>query len=101
MPTQRRPRGRGRPAADRDEVPESGPRPCPPCRGSGTVISNLGGSANRIACPWCAGSGLFDPERNAQEAAAAARAGGGEAQSAGDGPGPAPEPAGESGSAGD
>jgi ketol-acid reductoisomerase len=28
------------------------------CRGSGQVISNLGGTAKSIACPWCEGSGL-------------------------------------------
>jgi hypothetical protein len=28
------------------------------CRGSGQVISSLGGTAKSIACPWCDGSGL-------------------------------------------
>jgi len=29
-----------------------------PCRGSGQVISNLGGTPKRISCPWCGGSGV-------------------------------------------
>ena len=27
------------------------------CRGSGQVISNLGGTPSKLTCPWCAGSG--------------------------------------------
>jgi hypothetical protein len=27
------------------------------CRGTGKVISNLGGTPKSIACPWCEGSG--------------------------------------------
>ena len=34
------------------------PRECMPCRGSGQVISNLGGSPSKVACPWCGGSGM-------------------------------------------
>jgi len=29
-----------------------------PCRGSGRVISNLGGAASEVPCPWCAGGGV-------------------------------------------
>ncbi len=29
-----------------------------PCRGSGQVISNLGGTPGKLACPWCGGSGV-------------------------------------------
>jgi hypothetical protein len=29
-----------------------------PCRGSGTVISNLGGTPSSVTCPWCEGSGV-------------------------------------------
>jgi hypothetical protein len=28
------------------------------CRGSGQVISNLGGAPNSVTCPWCAGVGV-------------------------------------------
>jgi DnaJ-class molecular chaperone len=52
-------------AAD-DQRPE--PRPCSPCRGTGQVISNLGGSPSTLACPWCAGTGTFIPEHDAQAA---------------------------------
>ncbi len=36
------------------------------CRGTGRVISNLGGSPSAIACPWCEGSGLRPAEIDAQ-----------------------------------
>jgi len=36
------------------------------CRGTGKVISNLGGTAKRIACPWCDGAGLRRAEHDAQ-----------------------------------
>jgi hypothetical protein len=29
-----------------------------PCRGTGQVISNLGGAANMVKCPWCDGGGV-------------------------------------------
>jgi hypothetical protein len=29
-----------------------------PCRGSGQVISNLGGTPSTITCPWCGGGGV-------------------------------------------
>ena len=34
------------------------PRECMPCRGSGELISNLGGEPSKVACPWCEGSGV-------------------------------------------
>jgi hypothetical protein len=34
------------------------PRECMPCRGSGQVISNLGGSPTKVTCPWCEGGGV-------------------------------------------
>ena len=30
---------------------------CMPCRGTGRVTSNLGGSTSEVQCPWCAGTG--------------------------------------------
>ena len=33
------------------------PRECMACRGSGRVISNLGGSSSTLDCPWCEGTG--------------------------------------------
>jgi hypothetical protein len=37
-----------------------------PCRGSGKVISNLGGSPSEITCPWCEGGGVRLPDHDAQ-----------------------------------
>ncbi len=36
------------------------------CRGSGQVISNLGGTPSELTCPWCAGSGERVPGIDAQ-----------------------------------
>ena len=33
------------------------PQACRPCRGTGQVISNLGGSPSTVTCPWCEGTG--------------------------------------------
>jgi DnaJ-class molecular chaperone len=42
------------------------PRECMACRGTGRVISNLGGSPSTVACPWCEGSGMRPAEIDAQ-----------------------------------
>lgn len=42
------------------------PAPCSACRGSGVVISNLGGEPQELACPWCDGGGVTLPEHDAQ-----------------------------------
>jgi hypothetical protein len=36
------------------------------CRGSGQVISNLGGTPSSVACPWCGGGGVRVPGIDAQ-----------------------------------
>jgi hypothetical protein len=36
------------------------------CRGSGRVISNLGGTPSTLDCPWCDGSGTRVPCIDAQ-----------------------------------
>jgi hypothetical protein len=36
------------------------------CRGTGRVISGLGGTQSTVECPWCAGSGLRPAEIDAQ-----------------------------------
>ena len=36
------------------------------CRGSGQVISNLGGAPSSVACPWCEGTGTRKPGVDAQ-----------------------------------
>ena len=43
------------------------PRECMACRGSGKVISNLGGTPKEVACPWCEGSGRRIAGIDAQE----------------------------------
>jgi DnaJ-class molecular chaperone len=66
--------------AEREDTTQDGaggePQVCRPCRGTGTVISGLGGEQHTQPCPWCDGTGTRIPERDAQAAAAAARAGG-------------------------
>lgn len=47
---------------------------CTPCRGTGRVISSLGGNPHEITCPWCDGSGVFQRGRDAQDAVAGATA---------------------------
>ena len=42
------------------------PRECTACRGTGRVISNLGGTPNEVPCPWCEGTGRFIPGHDAQ-----------------------------------
>ncbi|MEA2269726.1 MAG: hypothetical protein QOD55_670 [Solirubrobacteraceae bacterium] len=44
------------------------PRPCAPCRGTGRVISNLGGAPQEVTCPWCDGAGRYTPGHDAQAA---------------------------------
>jgi len=29
-----------------------------PCRGTGKLVSNLGGSPSTVTCPWCEGGGV-------------------------------------------
>jgi len=43
------------------------PRECMACRGSGRVISNLGGTPSTVECPWCGGSGMRPAEVDAQQ----------------------------------
>jgi DnaJ-class molecular chaperone len=47
---------RGQGDEDRSEASHE-PRECMACRGTGQVISNLGGTASKVSCPWCRGSG--------------------------------------------
>jgi hypothetical protein len=36
------------------------------CRGTGRVISNLGGTPSTVTCPWCEGGGVRLPGVDAQ-----------------------------------
>jgi DnaJ-class molecular chaperone len=50
-------------------VPDHDPSACTACRGTGELISGLGGEPHRVPCPWCDGSGRFDGAHDAQAAA--------------------------------
>jgi DnaJ-class molecular chaperone len=45
------------------------PQRCTPCRGTGKVVSNLGGTPQLVTCPWCEGSGRYQREHDAQAVA--------------------------------
>jgi DnaJ-class molecular chaperone len=49
------------------DEPDYDPERCSPCRGTGTVISNHGGSPKDVTCPWCGGTGRRRPGINAQD----------------------------------
>jgi hypothetical protein len=60
--------------AKREDAREPGASPgtaearaCVPCRGTGKVISNLGGTRSEVACPWCLGTGTRQGGVDAQE----------------------------------
>jgi DnaJ-class molecular chaperone len=40
---------------------------CMPCRGTGRLISGLGGKPHEVACAWCQGTGKRIPGLDAQE----------------------------------
>lgn len=40
---------------------------CMPCRGTGTLISNLGGTSTPVSCPWCGGTGIRQQGVDAQQ----------------------------------
>jgi DnaJ-class molecular chaperone len=44
------------------------PERCTPCRGTGRVISSLGGAPKPVTCPWCEGAGRRIPGHDAQAA---------------------------------
>ncbi|MDP2710741.1 MAG: hypothetical protein Q8O56_05945 [Solirubrobacteraceae bacterium] len=60
--------------ADSNDSQPGAPVPCAACRGTGQVISNLGGSPSQVPCPWCEGSGTQIPGHDAQAARRAAAA---------------------------
>lgn len=58
-----------------DDGAPAQPQPCAPCRETGKVISNLGGEPHELPCPWCGGTGVREPERDAQAEPAETAAG--------------------------
>ena len=53
--------------------PPDDPATCRACRGTGRVISTRG-EPHAVTCPWCDGSGTFQPGHDAQAAAREGRA---------------------------
>ncbi len=54
-------------AQESEQVPDAtAPTTCLPCRGTGTVISYLGGGPTSVPCPWCEGTGVRHPGLDAQ-----------------------------------
>jgi DnaJ-class molecular chaperone len=51
---------------DAEQDPQGAERPCPACRATGKVISNLGGTPSAVDCPWCGGTGTWTPGHDAQ-----------------------------------
>ena len=62
---------------DADDTTPPPDVPCSACRGTGRVISNLGGSPHEVPCPWCEGAGKRLPGHNAQTAGGGDDEGGG------------------------
>ena len=52
------------PSDDSDRPPDPGE--CLACRGSGALISGLGGENHEVRCPWCEGTGRRIPGIDAQ-----------------------------------
>lgn len=48
------------------DVPTADPAPCLACRGTGKVLSKLGGTEHQVDCPWCDGTGTFVAGHDAQ-----------------------------------
>jgi DnaJ-class molecular chaperone len=51
-----------------DEQSLAAPMPCAPCRGTGRLMSNLGGEPSTVTCPWCEGGGMQLAGHDAQAA---------------------------------
>ena len=41
---------------------------CAPCRGTGLLVSNLGGEPSQVTCPWCEGGKVQMSGHDAQAA---------------------------------
>lgn len=61
-------RGR-RPARSQEAEQEAaGPQPCSACRATGRVFANRDGGQIDVPCPWCQGTGEWQPGYDAQAA---------------------------------
>lgn len=65
--TPAKPKGR-RPARAKEPEPPAGPQPCSACRATGRVFANRAGEQIQVDCPWCAGTGTWEPGIDAQAA---------------------------------
>jgi hypothetical protein len=59
---------------EQETSPQGPPQECMPCRGSGQVISSVGGTESHLTCPWCSGSGMRTHGVDAQASWLAERA---------------------------
>jgi hypothetical protein len=50
-----------------EQSADAGDQICNPCRGTGHLISGLGGEPHQVVCPWCQGAGHRIPGLDAQE----------------------------------
>ena len=57
-----------------DKQDPAAPGSCAPCRGTGQLLSQLGGTPTQVVCPWCEGSGTQIPGHDAQAARLASTA---------------------------
>jgi DnaJ-class molecular chaperone len=62
-------RGR-RPARKEATEAPVGPQPCSACRATGRVFATRSGEQTSLPCPWCQGSGEWEPGFDAQAGAA-------------------------------
>ncbi|HEY2439387.1 MAG TPA: hypothetical protein VGI07_04100 [Solirubrobacteraceae bacterium] len=56
--------------ADDQQNAEHGAQTCTACRGTGRLISGLGGEPHQVTCPWCQGTGVRIPGIDAQQSPA-------------------------------
>jgi len=56
----------GSPSVSEEVVEPLPPTPCGACRGTGVVLSGLGGEQHELPCPWCEGGGVLLRDHDAQ-----------------------------------
>jgi len=57
-----------RPARSKEPEAPVGPQPCNVCRATGKVFAMRGEELVPVDCPWCQGSGTWEPGHDAQAA---------------------------------
>lgn len=56
-----------RPKGTKQAEEQAGPQPCAPCRATGKVFATRAEEQVSVDCPWCKGTGLWEPGHDAQE----------------------------------